>query len=1309
MVVGELAAGAAIRDREYPQFQGTYTVESIPRKFETLFNPGIYDYPVPGRFFNVYSPYRGMVSTILGSSGTLIAPDAPAADEGVIIIRSTQSNVETTVDTCSNYGLVLATGPTSGVVEKWKSSTLSCFDGGGLLVFTGYSDLSLAIDRSQITKIYASARVSSTGAGFGGAGFVGGGIGGYDPDDSAATTSFGIPSFATFTGVQYNGLVNPVEYPDFDFANVVAKFGLRNSTTFDVPPPGMILTIEDTGLIIYYKLQPFGLTYPSQQMVNTTRTQVTELREEVLQLSIDYGPDLYLEKLLAQFNQRADKLLTPTEISTPPNPIDISLVGDFFLTTPDSATILTIQNSSVTGNTVVMDLGAFIGATGMEIRRIDLGWGNQDKNQLVGVFTDQTVVLPRTSRDQSWFLRYKNGNQYSRFSRALRVVYPLIPSPPLLLSSNATQATFDFNGDIRDIYGLEVRIPPGITGFFYPFPPVPEDTFAFLDREAIPVPGAAGVATITHNNVEAVYNPPSDTFFPAPEQFELGDIVFVNSPNDQSFTGEHIVTNVFTATGSLQTGGRIGLDSVVASFYPQFPGSLGGVSYTNSYAPLPAPITRVPITSLQFNSQSYDPNISPIQVDNFDSNGNFLGRTVPCPTCPGNYVMCITGNFVVGAAGTHTFEVLHDDGITIGIDGGATINGIPPINYRGQPFFPGQTTPILGLPITAGRNISGVSAEYGTITFPAAGSYRFEIAFAQWKDNQTLMVRSSDLSFYNAGNLQTILYPASLTSGSPWGLGWFDYAEPIPDQQGSIQLGVPNEIATCQMMQRGPYSLLASAEIDSGGTGLCTLSTTAAHGFSAGEQVIIGSSWQTFPASGYPPLANTGNVFCGIQTVSATPSSTQFQFTSAQLQNPTTPWEIAASQQGVTSHLINGLVALMPTPVNLSALSGVLVQKPVFAPADLIIDFTQPQIAEIVGILEALNPNSLVQGLGAYFFNLTWDYSQPTLIPSFQVPQITGLFVDDNLQQVVWQLGPAGTPTGYRMLVTDPYSGVLHNKYTIDHPHNKPILLQNQMTPTDFFNDRLITVIPFNALGEGQPMTVFHAGSQVFQQPPDSNVQDLYGVIVNQVTMSPLSQLGTVIEISAFTLVFVDIAVNYLAGSVDVLSTSGDYFVYVDDVFRTGGAGAYAAVTDPSFLVVPGRFYIGRINFGPGNSYWTEVGGALPGTPSVDMAASGTFFAGPVSGAFQLPVFRRIALSDLPIATTFVGGFVPSGTINGVNTSFVVVDGNGVPTAPNPQYSLLLNSDGNVLEGNGVGFTITGANLSLVYPPAAVLRAWYSK
>lgn len=190
--------------------------------------------------------------------------------------------------------------------------------------------------------------------------------------------------------------------------------------------------------------------------VNTTRATVVELRDEIIQFEIDFGADLYLEKLIASFLERTESILTPQQTSTVLTPLELSRVGFFYGEDLHDARILDFDSLTAT-----FDLGV-IPATGCEVRRSDTGWGRTNQN-LLGTFSDQFITFPRTQIDQTWYLRQVNGTRISRNSTKLRLVAPLIPSPPLLIGQSTTALVLDFNGDIRNIYGVEIRVTTPIT------------------------------------------------------------------------------------------------------------------------------------------------------------------------------------------------------------------------------------------------------------------------------------------------------------------------------------------------------------------------------------------------------------------------------------------------------------------------------------------------------------------------------------------------------------------------------------------------------------------------------------------------------------------------------------------------------------------------------------------------------------------------------------------------------------------------------------------------------------------------------
>lgn len=85
--------------------------------------------------------------------------------------------------------------------------------------------------------------------------------------------------------------------------------------------------------------------------------------------------------------------------------------------------------TSITSTMVTIDAGAAPPAGGgIEVRRSDFGWGQQNDRNLVGRFTTQTFTVTRLSRIADFCLRQYDASaspKYSRYSTALHVDYPL--------------------------------------------------------------------------------------------------------------------------------------------------------------------------------------------------------------------------------------------------------------------------------------------------------------------------------------------------------------------------------------------------------------------------------------------------------------------------------------------------------------------------------------------------------------------------------------------------------------------------------------------------------------------------------------------------------------------------------------------------------------------------------------------------------------------------------------------------------------------------------------------------------------------
>ena len=166
-------------------------------------------------------------------------------------------------------------------------------------------------------------------------------------------------------------------------------------------------------------------------LVRQVKITVLEMFQEVYLFNVSFGQDLYLEKLLRRFVDEPTNVTEPTTTANPPDPQNLPPPGTAFTTYLDN--LQNAQVSFINGTQITVDLGA-PPITGVEVRRSDSGWAS-NSNNLVGVFTTQQFTLPRSSIDQTWYMRLVNGSQTSRFTRVMRVNYPMVPQPPSMVTA----------------------------------------------------------------------------------------------------------------------------------------------------------------------------------------------------------------------------------------------------------------------------------------------------------------------------------------------------------------------------------------------------------------------------------------------------------------------------------------------------------------------------------------------------------------------------------------------------------------------------------------------------------------------------------------------------------------------------------------------------------------------------------------------------------------------------------------------------------------------------------------------------------
>ena len=884
------------------------------------------------------------------------------------------------------------------------------------------------------------------------------------------------------------------EYPQFQGSYTVQTQPysyelLFNTRNYDYP---------HTGMFFYVNALSRGIS-GQNFFVNTVRTQVVEIRQESLMISVDYGPDTYLEKQLPSFLEREQNILTPTQTVPPPNPITLPQVLNAALPTFDNAQVIAINNT-LNGNTITVDLSggaeanaatvgnviASIGATGCEVRYVDNGWGIANSGR-VGIFTTDQFTLPRTIRDQTYYIRGIKGSIFSKYSKALRVNVPLIPSSPIVNSVSPQTIALQLNGDVRDIYGLELRavLPPS-GAFYYQLPPNPvtglpySDQICYFSRQALPT-------TPPYNwngNTAAVFSPASN-LPPTSYVPQLGDILYNTCPLDGSFAGIKLVTG-------------IGLASFAASGF-----------VTISPTAASGDVTTDPTATFDFWQPYY-------AMD---------GIQTTASTTSDSFVVGVGGPVVDGVDysidGGHTWVQAYQQTIT---NGTSTFTWIPMSVYINLPVGTNCANVMIRARHKNGTNPQFTAYWYG---FPS----KLSVAGDQIGIIGGINYYTSYSSYFNETFLNAVfeideLFIQTGATSLFQVVQWFDYGQPYPDTKGQQYPGSTYNAGQIQLYGSTSYNGVISGSI----TGqIATLKTSQPHGYVIGSSIINSCGW--YPPAPSNVIAQDGAPVCGQFTVTGVVDDHTFQIT---LQN----W----TRGNVGNVGMIGATAALPSAsavgASINGISGIILQRPVFSPSDLIIDLTQPPVSTQLGVIEALTPGGRVLGLNVYFFNLTWDYSAPTPIPEFTVPQISGVIIDFQAQNIVWSVA-SGIPRGHRIESYDSTTGVLLSKYTVDHPNNPQVLTRSSMTAADWLSARRFKIIPFDGLGDGVPYTIDWGGSSGSPVIGSGLPAGLPGDIVrynvkNDNAWDAVSYPALFDGVSAWTQVNVGIAFGFGGGTVPI-------------------------------------------------------------------------------------------------------------------------------------------------------------------------------
>lgn len=257
------------------------------------------------------------------------------------------------------------------------------------------------------------------------------------------------------TSVFYNGTYNCTSYflnnlsSDLQFYPTCGRYLYVNSPARGIFKQWMLVT--------QLTIKVLDAVGNSQKTLTTFPGNVGE----VLQFSISFGADLHLEKVLYNFvDIQPPNVLTPSDTAEPINPIFDYQIDNAFQ--PDLTSIMVNPISDTAAQvTVYDDLVAPI-----EIRLEDANWGQGATPDYVATVTAANFALVRLQFEQIWYMRFVDSTTgtFSRRSKVVRIYYPVTPLPPTLISADSNFLQFDFNGDIRNVYGFELRASE-ITGY----------------------------------------------------------------------------------------------------------------------------------------------------------------------------------------------------------------------------------------------------------------------------------------------------------------------------------------------------------------------------------------------------------------------------------------------------------------------------------------------------------------------------------------------------------------------------------------------------------------------------------------------------------------------------------------------------------------------------------------------------------------------------------------------------------------------------------------------------------------------------
>jgi len=242
---------------------------------------------------------------------------------------------------------------------------------------------------------------------------------------------------------------------------------------------------------------------------------------------------------------------------------------------------------------------------------------------------------------------------------------------------------------------------------------------------------SSGVATFSYTGTKAGVDAVVATA-------TLGVLPLTSNTSMISWVVQSPAITASTVQGEFFTSDGSGTFDTSSSAQPAFTQTFASINFNPPTGSIPGMPNTIGVTTVPFTNVTTD------------ANGNYTGSVI----AQGNglqagagtlstFQAVLTGTFTVAAAGNVTFNFLNSDGFVFGISGASRVSG----SYVDPP----TSTAFHGYPVMgAFDTVTAPVANTVTVNFPAAGSYPYEVDYAD--SNQASLIPPGSTWKYQIAN-----------------------------------------------------------------------------------------------------------------------------------------------------------------------------------------------------------------------------------------------------------------------------------------------------------------------------------------------------------------------------------------------------------------------------------------------------------------------------------------------------------------------------------------------------------------------------